>query len=74
MATSGVDRKLKIWDLRTYKELHSYKLGAGPGHLAFSQRGLLAAGIGSVVEVIIYSQSLFMQTRVKIDQIIRFAN
>ncbi len=51
MATSGVDRKLKIWDLRTYKELRCYKLGAGPGHLSFSQRGLLAAGIGNVVEV-----------------------
>lgn len=51
MATSGVDRKLKIWDQRMYRELYSYKLGAGPGHLAFSQTGLLAAGIGNVVEV-----------------------
>ncbi|CAH1787344.1 unnamed protein product [Owenia fusiformis] len=51
MATSGVDRKLKIWDLRMYKSVHEYRIGGGAGQLSFSQRGLLAAGIGSVVEV-----------------------
>jgi U3 small nucleolar RNA-associated protein 7 len=51
MATAGIDRSLKIWDLRTYKALYSYKVSAGPGSLAFSQRGLLAAGMGNVVEV-----------------------
>ena len=51
MATSGVDRKIKIWDLRTYRELYSYRVGAGPGQLTFSQRGLLAAGMGNFVEV-----------------------
>ena len=51
MATSGVDRKLKVWDLRMYKELHSYKVSAGAGHLSFSQRGLLAASMGNIVEV-----------------------
>ena len=51
MATSGVDRKIKIWDLRTFKELYSYKVGAGPGHLAFSQTGLLGAGMGNIVQV-----------------------
>ncbi|ELU16393.1 hypothetical protein CAPTEDRAFT_182026 [Capitella teleta] len=51
MATAGIDRTLKIWDLRTYKALHSYKVSAGPGSLAFSQRGLLAAGMGNIVEV-----------------------
>ena len=51
MATSGIDRTLKIWDLRTFKVLQSYKIGAGANNLAYSQRGLLAAGIGNVVEV-----------------------
>lgn len=51
MATSGLDRKLKIWDLRTYKMLHSYGLSVGAGQLSFSQRGLLAAGLTNVVEV-----------------------
>ncbi|XP_041368413.1 WD repeat-containing protein 46-like isoform X2 [Gigantopelta aegis] len=51
MATSGVDRKLKIWDLRTYKMLQSYKLAAGATTLAFSQRNMLAAGIGNIVQI-----------------------
>ena len=51
MATSGVDRTLKIWDMRTYKMMQSYKIPVGAGQLAFSQRGLLAAGMGSVVQV-----------------------
>lgn len=51
MATSGIDRTLKIWDLRNFKVLQSYKIGAGAGHLAFSQQNLIAAGIGNVVEV-----------------------
>ena len=51
MATSGGDRKIKIWDLRTYRELYCYKVGAGPGQLAFSQTGLLGAGMGNIVEV-----------------------
>ncbi len=51
MATSGVDRSLKIWDLRTYKLLHGYGIGAGAGELTFSQRDLLAAGIGNTVQV-----------------------
>ena len=51
MATSGIDRKLKIWDLRTFKQLQSYKTAVGPSSLCFSQKGLLAAGLGNVVEV-----------------------
>ena len=51
MATSGIDRKLKIWDLRMYKEVQSCGIGVGAGALSFSQRGLLAAGLGNIVEV-----------------------
>lgn len=51
MATSGIDRKLKIWDLRNYKMLQSYKIGMGANYLSFSQTDLLAAGKGNVVEV-----------------------
>ena len=51
MATSGVDRKVKIWDLRMYKMLQSYKVSAGAGHLDFSHKDMLAAGIGNIVEV-----------------------
>ena len=51
MATSSIDRTLKIWDLRTYKTLQSYKLGACASQLAFSHTGLLAAGVGDIVQV-----------------------
>ena len=51
MATSGMDRKLKIWDLRKNEVLFNYKVAAGAGHMAFSQKGLLAASIGQTVEV-----------------------
>ena len=60
MATSGIDRTLKIWDLRTYKLMHSYRVASGANTLAFSQKGLLAAGMGNTVEVsyVIYLISL----------------
>lgn len=52
MATSGVDAKLKIWDLRTYKCLHEYRTASnGAATLAFSQKKLLAASYRDVVEV-----------------------
>ena len=51
LASSGADRKLKIYDLRTYGELHCHRLSAGAGRLDFSQRGLLAATLGNTVEV-----------------------
>ncbi|XP_054715854.1 WD repeat-containing protein 46-like [Uloborus diversus] len=51
MATSCVDRTMKIFDVRTLKCLQSYKLGAAAGFLDFSQQGLLSAGLGNVVEV-----------------------
>ena len=52
MATSSVDASLKIWDLRTYNCLQSYKMVCGASNLVFSQRGLLAASLGNVVEVL----------------------
>ena len=51
MATSGADRKLKLWDLRTFKELGSCSLSAGAGHLSFSQRLLLACALDRQVQV-----------------------
>eukprot|EP00074_Homo_sapiens_P090500 XP_016866974.1 WD repeat-containing protein 46 isoform X2 [Homo sapiens] len=52
MATSGLDHQLKIFDLRgTYQPLSTRTLPHGAGHLAFSQRGLLVAGMGDVVNI-----------------------
>ncbi|KAJ0103604.1 hypothetical protein Patl1_05983 [Pistacia atlantica] len=49
MATSGKERKIKIWDLRKFEVLQTL-----PGHaktLDFSQKGLLASGTGSFVQI-----------------------
>ncbi|XP_012577116.1 PREDICTED: WD repeat-containing protein 46 [Condylura cristata] len=52
MATSGLDHQLKIFDLRgTFQPLTARTLPQGAGHLAISQRGLLAAGMGDVVNI-----------------------
>ncbi|KAK0576368.1 hypothetical protein LWI29_016256 [Acer saccharum] len=50
MATSGKEKKIKIWDLRKFEVLQSI-----PGHakcLDFSQKGLLAVGNGSFVQIL----------------------
>ncbi|XP_077252595.1 transducin/WD40 repeat-like superfamily protein [Tasmannia lanceolata] len=50
MVTAGMDRKIKLWDLRKFEVLHTY-----PNHhaktLEFSQKGLLAIGNGSRVDI-----------------------
>ncbi|XP_064395157.1 uncharacterized protein LOC135342363 [Halichondria panicea] len=51
MATAGMDARLKIWDIRNYKELHSYQTYRPAVSLSVSQRGQLAMGRGRVVEV-----------------------
>ena len=51
MATSGLDGTLKIWDMRTYKNLSTYFTKTPASTLDFSQRGLLAVGTGSTVTV-----------------------
>ena len=51
MATAGADSQVKIWDLRTYKELHAYFAAVPACHVDISQRGMLAVGYGSHVQV-----------------------
>ena len=51
MATSGLDTQLKIWDIRTYKQLQAYRTVRPASTLDISQRGLLAAGCGPHVQV-----------------------
>ncbi|CAH2071563.1 unnamed protein product [Thlaspi arvense] len=51
MATSGKERKIKIWDLRKYEEIQTIH-GFHAKTLSFSQKGLLAAGTGSFVQVL----------------------
>lgn len=50
MATAGMERKIKLWDLRKFEVLQTL-----PGHaksLDFSQKGLLASSTGSYLQVL----------------------
>lgn len=51
MATSGLDGQVKVWDIRTYKELHSYFTVRPSSTISISQSGLLALGAASHVQV-----------------------
>jgi len=52
MATSGLDGLLKLWDIRTYKPVYSYRMNGRPAAAtAISHRGMLAAAFGSQVYV-----------------------
>jgi len=51
MATSGSDSKVKIWDMRTFKELHSYTTLRPVETMDISQTGLLGLGFGPHVQV-----------------------
>ncbi|XP_033227962.1 WD repeat-containing protein 46 isoform X3 [Belonocnema kinseyi] len=52
MATSGPDYKVKIWDLRQLAgPLQTVGIRSPANYLSYSQKGLLAIGMGNVVEV-----------------------
>ncbi|XP_042266295.1 WD repeat-containing protein 46 [Thunnus maccoyii] len=51
MVTSGMDKKLKVYDIRAFKPLKSYFLPAGASCLSLSQKGLLSAATGDIVQV-----------------------
>lgn len=51
MVTSGVDGRVKVWDVRTFKPLQSYFSRAPATSLDISQQGLLAVGFGRKVNV-----------------------
>lgn len=51
MATSATDGSLKIWDVRSFNCVQSYRLKLGANNLVFSHRGLLAASTGNLVQI-----------------------
>eukprot|EP01105_Mastigella_eilhardi_P006793 TRINITY_DN18315_c0_g1_i1.p1 TRINITY_DN18315_c0_g1~~TRINITY_DN18315_c0_g1_i1.p1 ORF type:complete len:620 (+),score=173.90 TRINITY_DN18315_c0_g1_i1:32-1861(+) len=51
MVTSSVDSIVRVWDVRTYKQLQQYYLREPARAVSISQRGLIAAGGGSSVTV-----------------------
>lgn len=50
MATAGIERKIKLWDLRKFEVLQT--LPGNAKSMQFSQKGLLAAATGSFVQVL----------------------
>lgn len=52
MATAGLDSMMKIWDLRTFKCLHSYKTDHPAMSLDISDRNLIAMAVGRSVHVL----------------------
>jgi U3 small nucleolar RNA-associated protein 7 len=60
MVTSSMDRQIRVWDLRMYRERHAYYCAAGvPTSLDISQRGLL--GVGHAGHVTIWGASALSQ-------------
>ncbi len=51
LATSGADRCVRVWDVRTFKPLHEYTTPAPATSLTVSQRGMLALAYTRRVQV-----------------------
>lgn len=51
MAVAGADKSLKIWDVRTFKELESYYSPTPASSVDISDTGLVAVGWGPHVQV-----------------------
>lgn len=61
LATSGLDKNVKIWDIRALSgPVLNYKLRIPANELSISQRGLLALGMDNVCEV--YKKPNFVTT------------
>ncbi|VDP90804.1 unnamed protein product [Echinostoma caproni] len=53
LATCALDRKLKVWDLRSsYDPLSEIQLPISATTISYSQRGLLAVGAGNTVQIL----------------------
>eukprot|EP01028_Stygiella_incarcerata_P013265 TRINITY_DN81750_c0_g1_i1.p1 TRINITY_DN81750_c0_g1~~TRINITY_DN81750_c0_g1_i1.p1 ORF type:complete len:534 (+),score=162.07 TRINITY_DN81750_c0_g1_i1:92-1693(+) len=51
MVTCGRDMRIKVWDVRTYRELFEYRTSHPVLSMDLSQRGMLACSMGNVIEV-----------------------
>ena len=50
MVTGGLDKHVKVWDLRTYQVLHSYFAHTAADTIDVSQRGIIGVGYGPHVQ------------------------
>jgi U3 small nucleolar RNA-associated protein 7 len=51
MVTAGADYRVKIWDIRNYREIHSYYTQRPTDQVRISELGLLGIGWGGHVSV-----------------------
>lgn len=51
MLSAGQDLRLKLWDIRTFKEIHSYNTFHPASSISISDRGLAAIGTGTSVKI-----------------------
>lgn len=52
LATSGLDRRIKLWDTRMFKEpLTEYQTKTPVNHIALSQKNVMAIALGNVCEI-----------------------
>ncbi|KAJ6008462.1 hypothetical protein N7540_012438 [Penicillium herquei] len=51
MVSTGQDQKMNIWDIRMFKEVHSYSCYQPGASVSISDRGLTAVGWGTQVSV-----------------------
>ncbi|RMJ23569.1 hypothetical protein PHISP_05552 [Aspergillus sp. HF37] len=51
MVSTGQDMKMNVWDIRMFREVHSYSCHQPGSSVAISDRGLTAAGWGTQVSV-----------------------
>jgi U3 small nucleolar RNA-associated protein 7 len=51
MVSTGQDKRMSVWDIRMWKEMHSHHLRQPGSSLSISDRGLVAVGWGTQVSV-----------------------
>jgi U3 small nucleolar RNA-associated protein 7 len=51
MLSGGQDLRLKLWDIRTFKEVHSYNTFQPPTSISISDRGLAAIATGTTITI-----------------------
>lgn len=51
MVSAGVDRKMAVWDIRMFKEVHNYFTRTPASSVAISDQGLTAVGCGTTVNI-----------------------
>lgn len=52
MVSAGADYRVKIWDVRNYREIHSYYTQRPTDQVTISDTGLLGIGWGGHVSVV----------------------